>query len=194
MILLWGVIFGLLAGYARAYVGGCRVQMPAVRGIGLLIVAFVPQFLAFFLPLTRTITSTRTASFALLLSQALLLVVVFLNRRLWAFWLMGAGLVMNLTVISANGGLMPISPTTIHHLSPDYPLTTEQLGSRMGYSKDVVLPVEDTRLAWLSDRFVVPDWYPQRVAFSLGDVLIASGAFALFWIAGRCSDKYEELT
>ncbi|MCB0072784.1 MAG: DUF5317 family protein, partial [Caldilineaceae bacterium] len=43
-----------------------------------------------------------------------------------------------------------------------------------------------------ADRFTVPDWYPQRVAFSLGDVLIALGAFGLFWSFGRCPQPVND--
>ena len=50
------------------------------------------------------------------------------------------------------------------------------MGSRLGTGKDIVLAVDQTRLWWLSDRFLLP--LPGGyVAFSLGDVLIAVGAF-----------------
>ncbi|MEZ4720110.1 MAG: DUF5317 family protein, partial [Caldilineaceae bacterium] len=111
MILLWGVIFGVLAGVLRAWRNGCSFHPSySVRGLPVLVIAFLPQLLAFYVPVTRTLTTLRSASVALITSQALLLIVVWLNRRFWAFWLMGAGLLLNLTVILANGGMMPISP------------------------------------------------------------------------------------
>jgi hypothetical protein len=45
-------------------------------------------------------------------------------------------------------------------------------------------------LWWLSDRFLVPQWSPYRVTFSLGDIFISLGAFWLLW---RLVDKKEAL-
>ena len=186
MILLWGVAFGLLAGYLRSLRGGCTYQAPSVRGIAVVIVAFVPQFLAFYVPFTRTVTTDRIASVALVASLVLLLFFVWLNRRTPAFWLMGAGLLLNLLVIVANGGLMPISPDTIQRLAPEMPAEMRMIGSRLGSTKDIILSASDTRFEWLADRHATPPWYPQKVAFSFGDVLIAFGVFGLFLMAGKC--------
>lgn len=186
MILLWGVIFGLGAGLIRSRWNRCGYRVPDVKGTSIVLFAFLPQFLAFFLPATRTRTTMEMASGALLLSQGLLLIFIWLNRRLPPFWLMGAGLVLNLVVISANGGLMPISPDTLHKLAPELPRATWVTGTRFGTTKDIILAADETHFGWLADRFVMPNWYPQRVAFSLGDVFVAGGAFLLFWQGGRC--------
>jgi hypothetical protein len=187
VILLWAIGLGLLAGAVRARVGGCQFQPPTIKGLAVIIVAFIPQFLAFYAPVTRDLTTQWSASLALVISQILLFVFVWLNRTVPAFWLMGIGLAMNFVVIVSNGGLMPISPETIHQMDPDFPAELLETGARLGNTKDVILNVDETRFAWLSDRFVVPDWYPRRVAFSLGDVFVAIGAFGLLWQAGACS-------
>jgi len=62
------------------------------------------------------------------------------------------------------------------------------MGERIGGSKDVLLPEDRTRAALLSDRFVFPAWFPHRVAFSLGDGLIAIGVIWFFWQAGNLRD------
>ncbi|MEJ2558370.1 MAG: DUF5317 family protein, partial [Anaerolineae bacterium] len=49
---------------------------------------------------------------------------------------------------------------------------------------NIVLPVTATRLWWLSDQLLTPVWLLTRKALSVGDVLIASGAFWLLWALG----------
>jgi hypothetical protein len=95
--------------------------------------------------------------------------------------LLMAGLVLNLLVIAANGGWMPISPETASHLPGAGVLDAASLGTRFG-QKDILLSTEDTRLAILSDRFLLPGWFHYAVAFSLGDMLVAGGAF---WLLAR---------
>jgi hypothetical protein len=88
------------------------------------------------------------------------------------------GLILNLSVMLANGGFMPISPQTAERLVGEERIFSYEHGQRIGY-KDVLLPSNETRLETLSDRFLPPEAFPYQVAFSLGDVFIAFGAF---WI------------
>jgi hypothetical protein len=92
---------------------------------------------------------------------------------------------LNLTVIGLNGGLMPISPGTVKLLAPNAPEGSWQVGERLGTTKDIVLPIEEMKLGLLSDRFLLPDWVPYHVAFSLGDLFIALGAFWFLWSFGN---------
>lgn len=69
-------------------------------------------------------------------------------------------------------------------LAPDAPPGAWEIGERMGTSKDKVISVSDIRLWQLSDRFLLPAWFPFQVAFSVGDVCIALGAFWFFWSLG----------
>ncbi|MDZ4160224.1 MAG: DUF5317 family protein, partial [Anaerolineaceae bacterium] len=117
----------------------------------------------------------------LVVTQALLIVFSWNNRKTAGVVLLGLGLLLNFAVITANGGLMPISPEIVGKYLPE---GEWQVGSRMGTSKDIILAVEVTRLYWLSDRFTLPDWIPYRVAFSIGDVFMSMGAFWLLWSLG----------
>jgi len=150
----------------------------------LLLVAVVPQLFSFHQPQTASVTPDRLAAGVLVSSQVLLLIFVWSNRKLPGFWVLGIGLVLNLVVIVVNGGLMPISPETVYKLSPQAIIEPGHFGTRLGSSKDILLAATDTRLWWLSDFLVLPDWIPYRVAFSVGDLFIALGAFLLFWIHG----------
>jgi hypothetical protein len=97
-------------------------------------------------------------------------------------WLLTLGLALNLAVIIANGGLMPISPETAGQLVPAAAVQSMNVGSRFGFGKDVLLLPEGTHLGWLSDRFLLPGWFAYQVAFSLGDIFVASG---IFWLLLR---------
>jgi hypothetical protein len=115
----------------------------------------------------------------------MLLTFALFNRDKPGFLALGLGVALNLAVITLNGGMMPISPETATRLVQDARPDLWEFGQRLGTSKDVVLPVASTRLWWLSDRLLLPTWLPFRVAFSLGDVFIAGGAFWLFWRSAR---------
>lgn len=178
MILLLAVAAGLLVGLGRAWRRGSSYRPPELRYPWLAFAAFLPQFLAFYLPSTREWFPDWLAAACLLTSQALFLGFAWLNRRLPGMWLLLAGLALNLAVIAANGGFMPIGPQTAARLVPAETLAGSSSGSRFGI-KDILLLPHETRLAWLADRFLPPAWFPYRVAFSPGDVLIALGAFWL---------------
>lgn len=100
--------------------------------------------------------------------------------------MLGLGLALNLLVIALNGGLMPISPETVSSITSSTAADTWEIGRRFGNTKDIVLPATEMHLGLLSDRFLLPDWVPYRVAFSLGDVLIGFGAFTLMWSLAEC--------
>jgi hypothetical protein len=184
VILLFAVLIGMVFGLTRSYYYKRPFSLPELRFAWLVPLAFVPQWLIFYWPLTHLLPTHLLAAWALVISQVLLLLFTWANRRLVSFWVFGIGLALNLLVISLNGGLMPVSPETVQQIMPATTVHQLTLGSRVGSSKDVLLLEQQTYLAWLSDRFILPDWIPYKVAFSLGDVLIALGAFWLLWTAG----------
>jgi hypothetical protein len=179
VILLLAILIGLLVGLGYAKWRGCPYQITDLRYLWLAEVGFLPQLLVIYLPFTRSHLPDWLVALSLLASQSLLLVFAWLNRRLPGINILILGVLLNLAVMAANGGFMPISPRTAGRLVPASVIHDTPLGSRLGYSKDILLLPDGTRFEWLADRFFLPDWFPLQVAFSLGDVLIAAGAFWL---------------
>jgi hypothetical protein len=114
-----------------------------------------------------------------LLSHLLLLAFVWRNRRLPGVVVAGLGIAINLIVIIANGGFMPISPETLAWLSPGIDPHLLPIGSHLGNSKDIILTPGQTRLWALSDVLALPPPFPWPAAFSLGDLVIAAGIVLL---------------
>jgi len=184
MILLFAVISGLLVGISRAWINKRSYKFISLKGVWLVFAAFLPQFMAFNFTASRSWIQDTWIPPLLFASQLMLLIFAWLNRKQAGFWLLGLGLLSNMLVIGLNGGMMPISPETARRLIEPNTNVDLQTGQRLGFSKDVLLAVEDTRLAFLSDRFTLPDGFPFQAAFSLGDILIGIGAFWLFWSLG----------
>ena len=193
MILLWAVAAGLIAGLGRAWVGRHEFQPPELRLLWLVPVAYLPQFLAFNWHTTRALIPHSLAAAALVGSQILLLIFAWVNRNKPGFWALGLGLALNLLVITINGGLMPISPETVTQLSPNAPPDSWGMNQRLWGGKDIVLTVDATHLWWLSDCLLLPTWMPDQVAFSIGDILIALGAFLLMWASGGNLSRHNQL-
>ena len=189
------IILGLLAGSLRAGVKRRRLLVPDMALLWLVPIAFAPQFIAFFSPSPNSLLTVQLVPYFLVTSQVLLLLFAAANVKMPGFWFMLVGTAANLIVILLNGGWMPISPETVNALAPNALLGSWQIGQRLGLSKDIVLMVEDTRLWFLSDRFLMPRWLPYQVAFSIGDTLLAGGAFWFMWNLGnRPSNSIQEIT
>lgn len=184
MVLAAAVALGLVAGLVRAWVGKRTYRVVDLRFPGLVLIAFIPQWFAFYQSRMGFGFPAEWSPVLLVLSQILLLIFAWLNRKLPGFWLLGGGLLLNFLVIAANGGLMPISPEAVRQLYPNAPESSWEVGKQLGNGKDIVLPREATNLWFLSDRFLAPEWLRYSVAYSLGDVLIALGAFWLLWTLG----------
>jgi hypothetical protein len=177
MILWLGLGAGLLAGLGFSRWRGQPYRFPILNHIWLVFIGFLPQFLVIYLGNQQAAIPDWLASLCTVTSQLSLLAFVWLNRYIPGMWILMAGLILNMAVMVANGGFMPINPNTAERIIGER-VASFELGSRIGY-KDILLPAKETRLEWLSDRFLPPVWLPYQVAFSLGDVLIAFGAFGI---------------
>lgn len=192
MILLVAVVIGLVLGLIRAWINKVPYAVIELRYPGLVILAFIPQFIAFVWPATRSNLPDQLVSILLVSSQIILLAFSIFNIKKTSFWPMITGLAMNFAVIVLNGGWMPISPEIVQRLLPNAPAGTWAVGSRLRYGKDIVLQVADTRLWFLSDRFMLPNWIHYGVAFSLGDVFMSVGVAWMLWSLGRKPEKQQK--
>jgi hypothetical protein len=194
MILLIAVAVGLTAGFLRALIGRHPYRVYELKWPALVLAAFVPQYFAFFNPGTRTQISGNLVSILLVSSLIILLAFSLLNIHKISFLPITLGFLLNFLVIMLNGGLMPISPDAVRTLLPGQDAQWV-VGQRLGYGKDIILQPEMTRLWFLSDRFMLPDWLQYPVAFSLGDVFIAIGVVWLLWtLGGKAKEKLQEKT
>jgi hypothetical protein len=143
--------------------------------------SLAPQLVASYSPQLLDVVPQGLARALVPLSLTGFLVFVWLNRGLPGMPVLLIGLLLNLAVIAANGGWMPISPETASRLPGGGPPETAVAGTKFD-DKSILLEPESTRLELLADRFLVPEIGGYRAAVSLGDVLIAAGAF---WLLAR---------
>lgn len=109
-----------------------------------------------------------------LASLTLLLLAVALNRDLPGIGLLGLGLFLNLLVIAANGGLMPVSVQAARRARLFDMIATLQATGR---HRHMVLMDEGTKFWFLGDTIVLGYPLPSAQVFSPGDILVALGAF-----------------
>jgi Family of unknown function (DUF5317) len=178
MVLCLGLGAGLVTGLGLSRWHGHPYRSPTLNYIWLVFLGFLPQLLVIYLGNKLATIPDWLAALSIVTSQLLLLIFAWLNRHLPGMLILIAGLVLNLAVMIANGGFMPINPHTAERIIGAERITSFELGSRIGY-KDILLPAGGTRLEWLADRFLPPAWLPYQVAFSLGDIFIALGAFGI---------------
>ncbi len=189
MILLLAVLAGLLMGLSLAYLYKQQYLAPNFQAIWLAVVAFLPQLFIAYLPVTHQLFNNGLASVGLLASLILFSIFAWLNRGLSGMPILMVGLLLNFLVIVANGGWMPITPQTANLLAGKDVLQFMNLGGRFG-EKDILLLPQNTHFEFLADHFLLPAWFPYKVAFSLGDILISIGAF---WLLAKPTAKLNSL-
>jgi len=180
MVLLIGIIAGFIALLIRSKIKRKPIRVIELKYWWLVIVAFIPQVFAFYFSVGALRLPDEWIPTILVSTQIVLLLFVWLNRRLSGMWLSGVGLILNFLVIISNGGFMPISPEMVsRYLIHNETDGSWQVGKRLLSTKDIVIPPAETKLFIFSDRFAIPEWFHYPVVFSLGDVLISLG---IFWL------------
>jgi hypothetical protein len=122
----------------------------------------------------------------LIFSQAALIFLFLLNHHVPGAKLFALGIALNVLVMVANGGWMPITPETYQFVRPGRPVVEQ---TRPSSSKNIILPRSETNLWILSDmiRVTLP-W--RRTAVSIGDVLlVAAVAQFIFQVTAKKTDK-----
>ena len=132
----------------------------------LLIIGFVVQTASAFVPAERS-WSAPVGIALLLLSYLFILAVVIANRSKPGMWLAGFGILMNFSVIAANGA-MPVLEASASAASG--------FNAQVAINdfKHVVLDA-DTRLMFLADVIPVRFLWGTGTVISLGDVFLAVG-------------------
>lgn len=176
MLLVVAAVMGLLAGLASGgsvnRLAGIRLRWPLV-----IVLALAIKELGVWGPLaTRQDIAPwlYTASLAVLIGWTLLH-----TYRLPGIWLVSLGIMLNLLVVLANGGHMPVRPDLAHR----GPIQLLEQGVWGQYT----LEGAHTRLAPLDDRINLP-WplgalFPQ--AYSVGDLVSVAGLFVVAFVATR---------
>ena len=162
MVFIDGVVIGLLLAKIR---GGkwLRLTEATLRGVWLIVLAFVIQFGSIFL-------FPKFLLVAVQLSYFLLLVFVFLNRTKSGFVLMALGIAFNLLVMMVNGGRMPVEVEAARSLDPELlpALLAGQYGKHIAMSSS-------THLNILGDFIYLRFPYPHPTIISIGDVFFSVG-------------------
>jgi len=111
-----------------------------------------------------------------LLPLAHLLLVPFLLRNFsfWGIRLILMGLLLNLAVMVANGGLMPVDGAAVEAVGRRDPAALAPSEHIPG-SKNVLMLGDEIRLRPLSDVLVLPVPRPFTRAISLGDLFVLAG-------------------
>jgi hypothetical protein len=176
MILLAALVVSFVVGVLR---GGAlaRLVLLPFRWPAIPVLSFAAQAMLMWFPEPRSQGISLHAAI-LATSYLVLLLTVWVNRRIPGMLLLGLGLSLNLAVMVANGGYMPITPEAMQRIGHRN-VDGIAPGTRVVGSKDIALPRDQTHLWFLSDVLVFPPPFPIPSAFSLGDLCIAMGAFVL---------------
>jgi hypothetical protein len=166
---LVGAAAGLGAGGSLRRLGTIRLRWPLV-----VIAALAVREAGVLTPLSRSPLAAPIYTTAIV---ALLAWIVWHARLLPGMWLLAAGVGLNLVVVIANGGHMPVDPAFLNR-GPAALAANHTLGQ-------YAVAGPDTRLAWLGDRLAAPAPLNAILpsAYSIGDVVAGLGMAATLYLA-----------
>jgi hypothetical protein len=166
MALAFPVLLAMGAGLVLGGRLGALADL-SLRAPWLFLAAIALQLVAFPVAVLPWTTEETLASALWVVSYGLLVVAAVLNRRVTGVPVVALGMGLNLVAILANHGTMPVTYEAMRAAG-----RSEAVQANSTASSDPALP-------WLVDRWAAPDWIPYANVFSVGDVVIAVGAFVL---------------
>ena len=185
MFLFFAVIAGALA--IAVLIGGDvrRLSQLRLRHLELLLAAFAAKISVALLGTTHAAAAVTAARPLNVIGAGLLLAVVWFNRRIPGAILFGAGLTLNLIVILAFGGRMPVL------LPRDIDPNSAVLAVLKGGLDPLHVALPHPQGLWfLGDIFAIPGIGGHASLVSIGDLLMAAG---VAWLIIRCSQRERAL-
>lgn len=155
-------------------------QIRLVR-VELLAAAFGIKVVVALLGIAHTTLAVTIARPLNVAGAALLLLVVWLNRRIPGAIIFGVGLALNLVTILAFGGRMPVV------LPADVDLSSPTVAALRAGLDPLHVWLQHPRGLWfLGDIFTIPSLGGHRSLISVGDLLMS---VAVAWLIVRCSQN-----
>lgn len=155
-----------------------NLQHVHIKGAGLLFLSAIIQIL---LSLARNFTGgqpqlllEKFSPYAILLSYLLIVMALWINRRKNYMKVFLIGVLLNLLVIAANGGQMPVALDGLSSIRQE-----SELPERAFDIKHTGVH-ENTRFVYLADIILLDRPYPLPKILSLGDIFIMTGVFMFF--------------
>jgi hypothetical protein len=185
VFLFFAVIAGALA--VAVLIGGDvrRLSQLRLRHLELLLAAFAAKISVALLGTTHAAAAVTAARPLNVIGAGLLLAVVWFNRRIPGAILFGAGLTLNLIVILAFGGRMPVL------LPRDIDPNSAVLAVLKGGLDPLHVALPHPQGLWfLGDIFAIPGIGGHASLVSIGDLLMAAG---VAWLIIRSSQREPSL-
>jgi len=185
VFLFFAVIAAALA--IAVLIGGDvrRLSQLRLRHLELLLAAFAVKISVGLLGTTHAQAAINAARPLNAIGAVLLLAVVWFNRRIPGAILFGAGLTLNLIVILAFGGRMPVL------LPRDIDPNSAVLAVLKGGLDPLHVALQQPQGLWfLGDVFAIPGIAGHASLVSIGDLLMAAG---VAWLIIRCSQRERSL-
>lgn len=170
LTLLLSLAVGLVRGGRLGNLLHHRLQL-----LWLVVVAFALRAVIYTVPAVQSIQGPWLSLAVQTIAYGSLLIMVWFNRRQPGMLIFGAGAALNYAAIATNSGRMPVAPAGLLRIGG--PELVQQVAVNTSYTHQ--LADETVRLYWLTDLWPLPPPFPLPTVFSLGDVVIAVGAFLL---------------
>jgi len=162
-----------------------RLGQIRIRHIELLLGAFAVKVAVALLGTAHTQMAVTIARPLNVIGTVLLLAVVWFNRRIPGALLFGTGLTLNLIVIIAFVGRMPV--LVPHDADPNSPV----LALLKGGLDPLHVALDHPQGLWfIGDILTIPSIGGHSSLVSIGDLLMAAG---VAWLIIRCSQRSPEL-